>query len=64
MDHKLLFFICLMADILKLLNTLSLFLQKQAALLVDIKYIIWIGKIAETDWSCYPQPFSRSPISN
>ena len=37
MDHKALFFICLMADILKLLNTLSLALQTQGALLVHIK---------------------------
>ena len=22
------------------------------------------GKNRETDWSCYPQPVSRSPISN
>ena len=42
MDHKVLFFICLMVDILKLLNTLSLSLQKQGALLVDIKHIIRI----------------------
>ena len=32
MNHKVLFFICLMADMLKLLNTLSLALQKQGAL--------------------------------
>ena len=32
MDHKVLFFICLMADILKLLNTLSLVLQKNKEL--------------------------------
>ena len=36
MDHKVLFFICLMTDILKGLITLSLALQKQGALLVDI----------------------------
>ena len=35
-DHKVLFFICLMTDILKGLITLSLALQKQGALLVDI----------------------------
>ena len=42
MDHKVLFFICLMAGILKLLNTLSLALQKQGALLIDIKHITQI----------------------
>ena len=40
MDHKVLFFICLMADILKRLNTLSSVLQKQGAPLVDIKHVI------------------------
>ena len=42
MDHKVLLSICLMADILKLLDNLSLALQKQGALLVDIKRIIQI----------------------
>ena len=36
MSHKLLFCICLMTDILAILNTLSLALQKQGVLLVDI----------------------------
>ena len=36
MSHKLLFCICLMTDILAVLNTLSLALQKQGLLLVDI----------------------------
>ena len=45
MGHKVLFFIYLMSDILKLLNTLSL--QKQGALLGDIMHIIRItlGKL-------------------
>ena len=42
MDHKVLFFIFLMADIPKLINTFFLALQKQVALFVDIKYIIRI----------------------
>ena len=36
MSHKLLFCICLMTNILAILNTLSLALQKQGVLLVDI----------------------------
>ena len=51
MGHKVLFFIYLMSDILKLLNTLSLqkqgALEKQGALLGDIMHIIRItlGKL-------------------
>ena len=42
MNYKMIFIICLMEDILAILNTLSLALQKQGILLVDIKHVIKI----------------------
>ena len=54
MDHKVLFFNCLMADELKLLNTLSLALQKQDALLVDINHIITVFMLViKNTWIFY-----------
>ena len=38
-NNKMIFFICLMSDVLAVLNTLSLGMQKQGILLVDIKHL-------------------------
>ena len=40
MEHHIVFCLCLMTDILAVMNTLSLALQKQGSLLVDIKHMV------------------------
>ena len=40
MEHRIVFCLCLMTDILAVMNTLSLVLQKQGGLLVDIKHMV------------------------
>ena len=42
MEHRIVFCLCLMTDILAVMNTLSLALQKQGSLLVDIKQMVEI----------------------
>ena len=42
MEHRIVFCLCLMTDILAVMNTLSLALQKQGSLLVDIKHMVEI----------------------
>ena len=53
-NHKVLFCICFMTDALSIMNTLSLILQKEGALLVDIQCSVDLTfdkfcKLAEAD---------------
>ena len=40
MEHRIVFCLCLMTDILAVMNTLSLALQRQGSLLVNIKHVV------------------------
>ena len=40
MEHHIVFCLCLMTDILAVMNTLSLALQRQGSLLVNIKHVV------------------------
>ena len=40
MEHCIVFCLCLMTDILAVMNTLSLALQRQGSLLVNIKHVV------------------------